>query len=298
MAASKAPRREDSVLRVLVVVLALNVAVAALKLGVGLHIGALSLVADGLHSVLDGASNVVGIVGIAIASRPADAGHPYGHRRFETLAAAFIGILIGAGFIELIKAVVAGLVHGVAAPRLSPLAVLAVVGTVVVNIFISRYERRRSRELQSSILEADSEHTLSDALAATVVLVGFAGSWLGLPYADLVAALFVSGFVAMTAFRLLKDNMMVLSDAAQLDPEEVERVALSVDGVKAAHRIRSRGSREAVHLDLHIHVSPELRVTQAHALTHQVAATLQAHFPAVDDVVIHTEPSDYDPVQR
>src|SRR5687767_11319118 len=95
--------RDRGVRRVLGVVLALNLAVAAVKLTLAAITGALSLLADGVHALLDASSNIVGIIGIAVARRPADAGHPYGHRRFETIAAFFIGLLILSGMASILR---------------------------------------------------------------------------------------------------------------------------------------------------------------------------------------------------
>lgn len=278
--------------RVLWVVLFLNLAVAATKLTVGILMGALALTADGVHSVLDGSSNVVGLVGLALASRPPDAGHPYGHRRFETMAAVVIGLLIAGGVVEIAHRVVDGLVSGREPPNVTWWTTAVVVATIVVNLFVSRYEARRARELGSDLLEADSKHTLSDAMAAGAVLVSFGAVTLGIGWADLVAATIVSGFIAHTALRILQRNVAVLADEARLDPYEVHRVALEVPGVQGAHCIRSRGTRDHVHLDLHVHLDPDLRLADAHAKTHQVANALRDAFPQVADVIIHTEPAD------
>jgi cation diffusion facilitator family transporter len=283
--------RDRAVGRVLWIVLALNLVVAAAKLTVGLLAGALSLVADGLHSTLDASSNVVGLVGIAVASRPADVGHPYGHRRFESLAAAAIGMLIAVGAVEIGRRIVDAFVSGRDAPQVTWATVAVVVATVLINLGISRYEARRGRELRSAILVADSRHTLSDALAACAVLVGFGGVALGLPWADPVAAAVVLAFIVRTAYAILRSNLGALADRAQLDAAEVARVALAVPGVREAHRIRSRGSVDHVHLDLHIHLDPEMPLRDAHARTHAVADALRAAFPEVADVVIHTEPA-------
>lgn len=274
------------------IVLALNLLVAATKLVVGTMAGALSLVADGLHSVLDGSSNVVGLVGIAIASRPPDLDHPYGHRRFETLAALVIGALIAAGVVEIVHRIVDGLRSGHEPPDVTWATVGVVVATIGINLGISRYESRAGRRLRSSLLEADSKHTLSDAMAAGAVLLGFLGVALGAPWADLVAAGVVSIFIAATAFRILRSNLRVLVDEVQLDAQEVHRVATEVPGVHGAHHIRSRGTSDHVHLDLHVHLEPELSLTAAHAKTHEVIEALRHAFPEVADVVIHTEPAD------
>jgi cation diffusion facilitator family transporter len=285
-------QRDRGVAKTLWIVLGLNLLVAGTKLGVGWQIGALSLVADGLHSVLDASSNVVGLVGLSVAARPPDGGHPYGHRRFETLAAVVIGLLIGAGFLEVLRALLRGLTGDRTPPEVSWPAAAAVAATILVNVAISRYESRRGRELKSALLEADAQHTASDALAAGTVLVGFAGVAVGWGWADLVAAALVAGFIARTAWTVLRVNVGVLADEAQLDPVRVYEVAASVPGVAGAHKIRSRGASDYVHLDLHIHVDPEMPLREAHALTHKVNSALRRAFPEVHDVVIHTEPAD------
>lgn len=284
--------RDRAVRRTLWWVLGLNLLVASAKLFTGWQIGALSLVADGLHSVLDASSNVVGLVGIALASAPPDRQHPYGHRRFETLAALVIGLLIGAGFLEVVQELYHGWTGERAAPQISWQAVAVVGLTIVINVFISRHEARRGRELGSSLLSADAGHTASDALAASAVLIGFGGVALGFAWADLAAAALVSVFIGHTAWRILRVNIGVLTDEIQLDPQRVHAIALAVEGVKGAHRIRSRGTSQNVHLDLHVHLDPAMPLREAHALTHRVEAALRAAFPQLEDVIIHTEPAD------
>jgi cation diffusion facilitator family transporter len=270
----------------------LNLAVAAIKLTLGSATGALSLLADGLHALLDASSNVVGLVGIAVASRPADAGHPYGHRRFETLAALSIGLLILSGMAGIVKGLWEGILGRRAVPMVSWSSAGFVFLTIVANFAISRYESRRGAELRSGVLVADAGHTLSDTLGAIAVLVSFGGIALGFPWADMVAAVIVALLIGRTAWKVLSSNVGVLADSARLDPYQVRRIAMQVADVHGAHKIRSRGSPDHVHVDLHIHVDPQMSVERAHAVTHQVAAAVRAAFPEVGDVMIHTEPAD------
>lgn len=291
-------RRSDDaaeVRRVLLVVLAINLATAAAKLGAGAVSGSIALGADGLHALLDGSSNVVGLVGVALGSRPPDAGHPYGHRRFETLAAVLIGLFILGGLFAILDALVSVLAEGTSGPIRSPLAVGVTAASVAVTLGVSRYERQRGDELHSEVLIADAGHSFSDALASMVVLASFAGGALGLRWADPIAAAIVCVLIGRTAYAILARNLRVLTDAAQLDPADVERVASAVEGVRGAHRIRSRGSPRHVHLDLHVTLDPQIPLVQAHATTHLVEAALRDAFPAVCDVVIHTEPHEAPP---
>jgi cation diffusion facilitator family transporter len=278
--------------RVLWLVLGLNLAVGAVKLSLGAATGALSLLADGVHALLDASSNIVGLVGIAFASRPADAGHPYGHRRFETLAAVSIGLLI----LSSMAGIVRGIWDGLAGQRPSPNVTWVTAGlvfvTIVANLGISRYEAKRSVELKSALLEADSQHTLSDTLGAVAVLISFGASALGFRSADIVAAAIVSVLIGRTGWSVLGANLGVLADSVRLDPHRVREVAMRVGEVRGAHKIRSRGSADHVHVDLHIHVDPSMTVEHAHRITHEVARAVRDAFPEVADVMIHTEPAD------
>lgn len=284
--------RDRAVRRVLWIVLGLNLLVAMGKLAVGSMIGALSLIADGIHSLLDASSNVVGLVGVAAAAKPPDAEHPYGHRRFETLASVVIGLLIAGGLVEILRRVWDGLRGQHAPPEVTWPALAFVAATIVINGFISRYESKRAEALRSSILAADAGHTFSDALAAAAVLASFVAVRLGAGWADLAAAVVVAVFIARTAWKILAINLGVLADRAVLDPRAVHEVACRVEGVRGCHRIRSRGHHDHVHVDLHVHLDPMLPLRDAHAKTHEVIAAIRAAFPEVKDVVIHTEPAD------
>ena len=273
-------------------VLALNLAVAAIKLVVGAATGALSLLADGVHALLDASSNVVGLVGIAFASRPADAGHPYGHRRFETLAAVTIGLLILGGMAGVVRGIWDGTMGHRPAPTVTWISAGFVFVTIVANLGISRYEARRAIDLKSALLAADAGHTLSDTFGAIAVLVSFGAVALGFRWADMIAAVVVSLLIGRTAWSVLGANLGVLADRARLDPHRVREIAMRVGEVRGAHKIRSRGSPDHVHVDLHIHVDPGMTVQRAHEVTHEVARAVRAAFPEVADVMIHTEPAD------
>ncbi len=286
------PSRDRAVARVLWIVLFCNIFVSLTKLGVSLATGALAVFADGIHGLLDASSNLVGLLGIAMGSRPPDAGHPYGHRRFETLAAVVIGLFILLGMVEILHGLLDGLRGHRAAPVVTVGAAVVLALTVVGNVLTSRFEKRRGVELRSGLLSADASHTFTDGLGTLSVLLSFGAVALGFAFADLVAAAVVTVLIAYTAVEVLRTNIGALMDNVRLDPQKVRGVAMSVPGVKGAHKIRSRGSQDFIQVDLHIHLDPQWTVTQAHAATHQVADAVKAAFPGVSDVVIHTEPAD------
>jgi cation diffusion facilitator family transporter len=288
---SAALARRRVVARVLWLILLTNTAAAAVKLAYGWRAHALAFSADGIHSLLDGASNAVGLVGLYVASEPADEEHPYGHQRFEAIAALAIGALILLGLAEIVERAFAGL----SAPREGGAGwagVAIALATFAVNGAVARYEAKCAWAVHSAILSADAGHTTTDALGTLVLVAGALGAHFGVRFADSIAACVIAVLIARTAWSVLRDNVGVLADARRIDPELIQRLACSVEGVQGAHKVRSRGSLEHVAVDLHIHVDPRMTVDEAHRLTHRVADRIREELAEVGDVIIHTEPAD------
>lgn len=266
-----------------------NWGVAAAKVVFGLISGSASVTADGFHSFLDGSSNIVGLIAISIAARPADANHPYGHGKFEALAALAIGALVGIGTLELGRLAYHALVHG-RHPTVSGEMISVMAVTLAVNLAVTTVERRFGHELQSPLLLADARHTLSDVFVTLTVLSSLVLVWLGYPGADGVIALLVLGFVAYTAYRIVRHGVQILSDTARLDPGRVAAITSSVRGVRSVKAVRSRGMEGSVYVDLKIEVDPALPTAGAHQLADEVERALMAELPQVVDVVVHVEP--------
>ena len=205
----------------LAAILVANWAVALAKVLFGLVSNSASMTADGLHSFIDGGSNVMGLVAMSVAARPADEDHPYGHGKFEALASLGIGAMIGIAMLELGRMAVDSLVHD-NHPTVTPLMAGVMVGTLVVNLTVTQVERRWGERLQSPLLLADARHTLSDVFVSLAVLVSLGLVWLGYPKADGVVALFVMFFVAWVAWGIVRQSVGILSDTARLDPTQVE----------------------------------------------------------------------------
>lgn len=277
--------------RVLWRVLVLNVVVAAAKLAAGAVAGSVALAADGVHSLLDSASNVVGLAGLKIADKPPDRGHPYGHRKFEVIASLSIGVLILFAGVEIGRRAWAGLA-GERAPDVSVPAFAVACFTLGVNVFVTTWESRAARRLGSPILAADARHTLSDVGATVLVLVSFVAVQAGVPEADPVAAILVLGVIAVAAFRIVRSSVDVLVDSARLDEAEIARVAGAVDGVRRCTNVRSRGLEREVAVDLTIRVDPDLTVSAAHRIADRVEEALRRAHPEVADVVVHVEPEE------
>jgi cation diffusion facilitator family transporter len=271
----------------------LNAFVAVSKAAYGYVSGSLTLGTDSLHSMLDASSNVLALLGLRWAAAPADARHPYGRRKMEILTALGIGVLILVGLFEMAEAAVRGLVNGRPHPQVGWPGFVIVLGTMVINLFVTRYEHRKGHELSSELLHADARHTTSDLYASGAVVASFIAVRAGIGWADPVAALLLVVLVGHAAWAVFRDNVPVLIDAARLDPEGVASLARAVVaevGAGDVHRVRSRGMRSAVELDLHLEVAPEMSVADAHQLARRIETEVKVKFPEVSDVVIHIEP--------
>jgi cation diffusion facilitator family transporter len=281
--------RFDAVSAVLVKVLALNLGVAAAKLALGFASGAVSIVSDGVHSLTDGLSNVAALVGVRVARRPPDRNHPYGHRKYETLAAAAIAGFLLVVTVEIVEAAV-GRFRTRTAPTVSPIAFVIMVGTIGINLLVTRYERRAGERLQSEVLQADALHTQSDVWTSLTVITALSGAALGLPVLDPLAALVVVVFIGHAAWKILRSTSDVLSDHIVIPDDQVRAVVMAVPHVMGCHEIRTRGSRDFAFLDLHIWMAPDTPLVDAHEISHVVKDRLMAAFPAIGDAVIHIEP--------
>lgn len=288
--AAAARARLRAVRRVFIITLVFNAAVAAAKAGYGLVSHSLSLGTDSLHSVLDASANVLALLGLHWSAAPADARHPYGRRKIEILAALGIGVLIVIGMFELATAAVRSLLGHVPPPVIGNAGFVLVLGTILVNILVTRYEARKARELGSALLRADAHHTRSDVYASAAVVASFVAVRAGFVWADAAAALVVVALVSHVAWDVFRENVPILIDRAVLDPAAVAAAARALPGVGDVHRVRSRGVHHAVELDLHLQVAPDMSVRDAHALARQIEVQLRVKFPEVSDVVIHVEP--------
>ena len=288
--ASLDPRaRRAAIARMLWIVLALNVTVAVAKLIYGRLSGALAITADGLHSLIDASSNLIGIVGVSVAQRPPDANHPYGHRKYETVAALGVAGMLFLGCREIAGAAFARL-HTPRPPDITMAAWAVMLGTLAVNLLVVRIERREGRRIGSELLIADAAHTQSDVWATVLVVFSFVLQRMGLAWADLIVTVVILVLVVRAGFEILRTTLSTLSDERRLPPLLVEHTAAGVPGVLEAHNVRSRGPSDDIHVDLHVLVDPSTRLQDAHAIGHRVETRLREEFPGVTDVVVHVEP--------
>lgn len=281
--------RPSAVVHVLFRVLLLNLIVAGVKLAFGYATGTVSIVSDGFHSLTDSASNVMGLVGMRASRKPPDEDHPYGHRKFETLAAAGIFVFLLLVVIEVVETAIGRLRSG-ASPEVSMYSFLVMLGTLAVNLVVVRYESRQGRALKSELLLADAAHTRSDVLTSCAVIASLAAVWLGFPALDALGAIVVAIFIARTGYSIGMETSGILADRVVMNEEAIGRVVMSVPHVVGCHHIRTRGSYDHTFLDLHVWFPGDMPLHEAHRVSHVVKDKLLESFPQIADAIIHIEP--------
>jgi cation diffusion facilitator family transporter len=271
-------------------VLVLNLVVAVAKIAFGYTSGAISILSDGFHSLTDAGTNIVGLVGARAAERPPDEDHPYGHRKYETVAAAAVTAFLVLVILEVLRNAYNHLAGRSSPPEISIAGIAIMLGTVAINLVVVRYESQEAERLGSELLLADATQTRGDVWSSFTVIAALVGARAGMPILDPLAALVVAGFIGRASYQIARTTTRILSDRMVISEVDLEEVVMGVPGVIGCHRIRTRGSADHVFLDLHVWLPADMPLTDAHDLSHVVKDRLMARFPQVADAIIHVEP--------
>lgn len=282
----------NKIKKVLWLTLILNLFIAVIKIFYGYASALNSMSADGFHSLFDAMSNVMGLIGIWLSAKPPDTKHHYGHKKFETMAAIGIVVLLFLTCSEILTSAVKNLWNP-KSPEVTNIGFVIIIATMGVNIFTAIYEHRKGKQLNSVFLTADAKHTLSDIFTSSAVLVSMAAANMGYPIVDPISAVFIAIMIGRLGYNILKETSDVLLDASPLmdkDISRIEDIAMSQSGVEKCYNIRARGRADAVYVDCCLLVSPEMSVSDAHKAATIVEQRIKAEVADVVDVVVHIEP--------
>ncbi len=277
---------------ILIWILVLNWGVALAKIIYGHITNSLAMFADGLHSISDGSSNIIGLIGISVASRPRDTGHPYGHRKYETLTSMVIAMALFLIAFNLIKESIHKFTHQeLITPEANIFSFVVMVITLSVNIGVMKYEYRKGKELKSDFLVADSLHTSSDILASIAVIISLICVRLGFMVVDVVVGFVIALLICYVGVDILRYSSRVLCDYAALEVHQINDALADIHEIIGCHRIRTRGRPDDIHIDLHITVDKNMPVGKAHELSTTIEKRLRERFSGVTDVMVHIEPA-------
>ena len=268
-----------------------NIALSVIKVVIGLSAASLALVADGIHSLSDIATDVAVLLGLRLGSKEPDQCHPYGHGRAETFSGGLVAlILIVVGGAMIYFATLAIARDEITTPRFGVL--IAAVISIVAKEWLYRITQKVAIQSHSPALYANAWHHRSDAFSSVAVVIGFISLEFGFGHGDQVAAIAVGMMIIWVGVRIISDALRELAEAA-VDPDTIERIKEVINSdssIRQWHKLRTRTVGREVFLDLHILVDPELKITAAHEITERLEKTLDEQIARPINITVHVEP--------
>jgi len=271
--------------------IAVNIALAVVKVVIGSLAGSLALLADGVHSLSDVATDAAVLLGLRLGSKRPDQSHPYGHGRAETFSASLIAlvlILVGGAMIYYATMAIARDV--VTIPRLAVL--IAAIVSIGAKEWLYRATQKIAIQSHSPALYANAWHHRSDALSSVAVMIGFITLEFGFGHGDQVAAITVGLMIIWVGVRVIGDSLRELTEGA-VDSDTVERIrdVINADSsIRQWHKLRTRTVGREVFLDLHILVDPDLNIAAAHEIAESLENALDEQISRPVNITVHIEP--------
>ena len=269
----------------------MNIVLSVIKIAIGLLAASLALVADGIHSLSDVATDVAVLLGLRIGSKEPDQSHPYGHGRAETFSAGLVAlILIVVGGAMVYYATLAIARDEMTAPRLGVL--VAAVISIAAKEWLYKATQKVAIQSHSPALYANAWHHRSDALSSVAVVAGFVSLKFGFGHGDQAAAIAVGLMIVWVGVRVIGDALRELAEAAvdQDTIEEIKEIINSDSSIRQWHKLRTRTVGREVFLDLHILVDPDLKITGAHEISERLERTLDEQITRPINITVHIEP--------
>ena len=270
----------------------LNIFLMALKIAFGLFIRSSALIADGIHSLSDLATDFVVIISSRLSNRPADETHPYGHKKFETIASQLIAIVLVVVSFSLIWSSVRSINLGKQNyPGFMVLIVASI--SVVSKEILFRLTQKISRTTHSAALYANAWHHRSDALSSVAVLIAGAVGLFGWGYADQAATIAVGIMILAVAGKIFYEGFVELTEHSA-DKESIsiiETIIRDRRDIMGFHALRTRKFGGELFVDVHILVDPHLSVFESHKISNMLEEKIQEEIPRPVNILVHIEPN-------
>lgn len=278
----------NDVKRTLIIVLALNISIAVIKITYGHLTNILSISADGYDAMLDSVANIIGIVAVIIASKPHDASHQYGYSKIETFASILIGVSLLIVSYEIITTSIERFTSGMT-PIVGITSFAVMILNMIIKLFIYYYEGKKAKELSSDLLLSDSKHIKGDVYSTIVIISGLVFMKMGYAILDPILSIVIALLIVKNGIGILHNNVNVLIDSCVIEPVEIEKCLMQVDGVENVHNIRTRGTASCVWVDMHIIVDSDMSMKEAHDISVECEKVLHEAYPTIEEVLIHLE---------
>jgi len=273
-----------------------NVLLSAFKLFAGIFAQSAAMISDAVHSLSDVFSTVIVMAGVKLANKESDKEHPYGHERFECVAAIVLAVILfatgaGIGWTGIQKVIV-GNYGEIAVPGL--LALVAALTSIVVKEALYWYTRIAAKKIDSSALMADAWHHRSDAFSSVGSFAGILGARLGFPILDPLACLVICLFILKAAVDIFKDAINKMLDTSCDDTviNEIKMIALAQESVLGVDNVKTRLFGDKIYVDLEICVKGDFSLEEAHTVAQQVHDSIETQFSKVKHCMVHVNPAD------
>ncbi len=283
--------------RVSLVSMVTNVILTVLKLAAGFIAHSGAMISDAVHSASDILSGLIVLIGVRISSRAPDESHPYGHERFECVAALLLsGILALVGGTIGVNAV-KDIISGQTAEAPGMLALIAAIVSIAVKESLFWYTRGYAKRFRSTALHAEAWHQRSDALSSIGALIGIAGARMGVPVMEPIASAIIALFILRVAVRIFREaiDQMVDHSCSEETEEAIRMTALAQDGVRGVELLRTRMFGNRVYVDLEISADPNLTLAAAHEIAERVHDAIEQTYPEVKHIMVHVNPAKEQP---
>lgn len=273
-----------------------NIFLSVFKLLAGIFAHSSAMVSDAVHSAADVLSTVVVIVGIKLSGRSSDKEHPYGHERFECVAAILLSVFLfvtGAGIgWDGVNRILSGASGELTTPGV--LALIAPLVSIAVKEAMYWYTRRAAQKIDSGALMADAWHHRMDALSSVGSFLGILGARLGFPILDPAASVVICLFIVKAAYSIFRDAVGKMTDKSCDDAtvEKIRDIILEQESIRGIDKMKTRLFGNKIYVDVEISIDAGLTLKEAHELSHEVHDAVEASFPKVKHCMVHVSPEE------
>lgn len=272
-----------------------NLLLSIFKLVSGVVGNSYAMVADSIHSFSDVFTTIIVIIGFKISAKKADENHPYGHDRFECVAALVLSFVLAATGLVLGYNALSSLISGAYKQSETPelIALIASVVSILTQVLMFGVTFKCAKNLNSGAMKADAWHHLSDSLSSIGSLVGIVGAMLGVNVLDIIAGLLICVIILKVAISIFIDSIKKVTDTAVPIQKqiEIEKMALSIDGVENVDSLRTRLFGNMVYIDIEVSCDPEMKLCDAHNIAQNVHDKIEKEFADVKHCLVHVNPS-------
>ncbi len=301
MTVSTPEERRAAAMRVSAVSIGANLVLTVFKLAAALLAHSGAMLSDAVHSASDVFSTFIVIIGVNLAAKDADEEHPYGHERFECVAAVLLAVVLALAGVAIGRAALALLFGGAAGvPVPGVLALAAAAVSIAVKEAMYRYTRRTAKAIDSGALLADAWHHRSDALSSIGALIGIAGARLGYTLLEPAASLVICLFILKAAYDIFRDatDKMVDHSCDEATEAALRRCAAAQPGVLGVDVLHTREFGSRIYVDMEIAADGDMPLRETHAIAERVHAAIEQEFPQVKHIMVHVNPAPQDPPSR